>query len=477
MNELELKIKGLNEEIGSLSTQAEGIYEKAESEPRDLTDEETKQFDDLSDQIEAKQAEVARLEKRMEMADRNASERSTPSVQAPTKVGNDNGLGWMRRTVRFFNALVVGKEDSQRGAELMNALKREISSLPDAQLADEDKEALETVRNSGLSLVKQANLRAFFGLEERVQTTSTTDTPKTGYLLPKPFLAEVFVIIEQYGLARRLFRTIPMISGSLDLKNVVSKVVASWVDEAANGVGSELVLGEGQLLTKKLMGLTTWTSELEEDQAIALLPIVAELFGESMAEKEDEAGFLGDGTSGFGSFTGIANLTNAFYVTGSAGQTDATFLTEATLRAMKAGLSTARKRGAVWVMHETTWDVIAQFENTAGFRIVQENLTAEVPRQLLGHPVEFSDAFPTYGSVGADTPFITFGNYKRALMGQRRGVTMDISREAVLQAADGSIDYNAFQADGALLKMTERVGFKVPAAFESAFSVIQSAAA
>lgn len=469
-----LKARELREEAGSLSDQVEELYVTAEAEERDLTEEELNKADDLVEQGQRKIKQAENFEKLAEQKSGVAVD-DKPGVQKGAKVENrvaDHKL----RTVRYFNALATQKESQTEGDSLMRKLNKEIASMPAEQYADEHKEAADIINNSSLSAVKKANLITSLEIDTRLHTTSTSDTPKAGYLLPKPFLAELFVIVEQYGVARREFRTIPMTSKDIDLKNVATKVVANWIDEGSNITADDFVFAEGSLNVKKLAGLTNWTTELEEDAAISLLPITQEIFAESIALKEDQAAFLGDGTSTYGSFTGLTNLTNAQTVEGESGETDATFLDEATIRAMKNSLSQARQMGAKWYGHRTVKDAIEQFEDTEGHRIFQTNLATNGPNTLLGFPFVEVEAMPAYSSVGADEAFLVLGNCNRALMGQRRGITADISRDAVIQNGSGTIVYNAFQADGALLRITERVGFKVPSAFESAFAVAKTAA-
>lgn len=459
----------------SLLDENEDIFATAEAEERDLTDEEASSVEKNLESIDSIDKKIELKEKQLKaQAKVDTPDEERVDKQTTTRVSDQPEVDWRRRAVRYFNALVTKKDNNEEGERMLNKLRREVEGISDEQWLTEDKEAARTIDDSDLPSQKKHTLKSV--LELRLHTTSTSDTPKAGYLLPKPFLAEVFVIVEQYGVARRNFMTIPMISKDLDLKNVSTKVVSYWTDEGSNITASDLVFAEGQLTNKKLAGLTSWTTELEEDMAISLLPVVAQLFAESIAKKEDEAAFIGDGSSTYGSFTGLGNLGSAEYVTGGSGETTPAFLAEEDLRAAKNALSEARQVGAKWFMHRTVWDAICKLEDGGGNRIVQENLRNNAEKQLLGFPVETVEVMPTYTGASADTPFIILGNPMRALMGLRRGVTADISREAIIQNGSGTVIYNAFQGDGALLRITERVGFKVPSAYEDAFAVVQTAA-
>ena len=402
------------------------------------------------------------------------------------QVGDSRTPDHKRRTVRYFNALAKSVEDQQAARSMMKDVVKEAQGMNERQIKDEMKEADDIITRHAESLKAKGDrqwkskaeaIRSQLDIDTRLHTTSTADTAKAGNLLPKPFLAEVFVQIEEFGIVRRLFRNIPMTSKSLDLKNVLSKVVAFWGTEGVNMTDSDMVIDEGQMIAEKLYGLTTWTTELEEDQVLPLLPLAQEQFAESFAEHEDEAGLLGDGTGDFGNVTGIANLTNAEVHTLTG--TDSGGFTETDLRTAKNLLSLAGQRGARWVMHKDMKDLIEQFENSAGFRIFQPTISPGAPDLLFGYPIELSEVLPAPADE-ADTPFMLFGNFGNALFGSRRGITADVSREAVIQhtsgGSEGDIKYNAFQADGAILRLTQRLTMRVPQALESRFVVVQTAA-
>jgi HK97 family phage major capsid protein len=422
----------------------------------------------------------------VQQAGRPDGQRHRPQIrtEADPAVQGDRTAPWRRRTTRYFKALAAGRQNQQRSFEMIAALQREAELIPDRQLLDEENYARQIVHEAPLSLLQKRRLYdaldlgeyGIVGMQTRLHTTSTSDTPKAGYLLPKPFLAEVFVVVEQYGVARRLFRPVPMTSKTLDLKNISSKPTAVWADEGDNITASDLVFAEGQMALKKLAALTSWTTELEEDQAIALLPIAMQLFGEAFMQKEDAAGLVGDGTGSFGGHTGILNLAGATIVTMGSGLTAGNDVAETHVRAAKNALTLARRVDARWIMHYSFHEHIAQFENAAGFRVFQENISGNAPDSLLGFPIEYSEEMPDIDSVGANERFMILGAPNRTLMGMGREFTADVSHEAVLQDGSGNIIFNAFQGDGALLRITERLTFATPAAVQSAYVVIRTAA-
>lgn len=392
------------------------------------------------------------------------------AAEAKPEVKGERVPEWDRRAVRYLNAaatLSSGQADEKErreAAETIAEVDRQTRAAMDWQRQEEEDEAREIIAASGLS--KKA--------EKRLHSTLTG--PAGEFLLPKPFLAQVFTIIEEYGVARRVFQNVPMTSKDLDLKNVGTKPTATWTGEGANFTESDLVLSEQKLTTAKLAVITSWTTEQDEDQAIALLPVYAQNVGESFAQKEDEAAFIGDGTSTYGGFTGLTKYAGVVTTTMGSGDLAISDIAEGDLRAVLTSLTEAKRRGGQWFMHYDVWNHVTQLENTAGYRLVQPDLTGMAVQRLLGYPVVLVEAMNNPVGDDASTELVVFGSPSRFLMGQRRGMSVDTSREAVLSNAAGAVTYNAYQADGQLLRMSERIGFQVPTAYQGSIGVLKTAA-
>ena len=465
--------------------EARGVLDAADDGV--LTDDAQAQWDTLMEEADGLRATIERQERQAE-ADAGLEQRTpartvaTGVVEEPVAapaVTEDTGVHWRRRVVRYFDALAMQKENGQRASQMLQTVAREARAMPERQVRDEEKEALEIVKRSGLSDARQANLRALLQIGEfRLLTSASGDAQGGDNLLPAPFLAEIFVLTEQYGVARDLFRVVPF-SGpgnTMDLKNIVGRVIAYWVDQGELIPPSDIEFGPGQLSLNKLAGITSWTTEAQEDTAFNLIPIIQQDFAEAIAYKEDLAGLVGDGSATFGGFTGVMNLPGAT-VTNTT--TANGVVTEAKLRALKQSVSMSRRGSARWLMHESVMDSVRQLENGAGYRLFSENLTQEGSMTLLGYPVTFSEVLPAVsGITGNSKPIAAFGDFGRVLMGVKRGMTADISREAILQnSSTGDVIYNAYQADGALLRVTERIGFAVPSSVAGAIAVLKSVAA
>ncbi len=78
-----------------------------------------------------------------------------------------------------------------------------------------------------------------------------------------------------------------------------------------------------------------------------------------------------------------------------AGKTTGDKFDENEARRAKQSLRLSRRNGARWLMHPSFEDVVQTLENTAGFRIYQENLRDGNADRFLGFPVEYSEVMPS----------------------------------------------------------------------------------
>jgi HK97 family phage major capsid protein len=392
---------------------------------------------------------------------------STTPVDQPVdvQVRAEYGKPWQRRAatqLRYMEAKLNGRSNARELGEQLASMQRE---LGDRQLHAERAEAADIIMKANLPVL------------QAVRLMSTLSAGAGANTLPAPFLAEVFVIVELRGLARRLFRPIPMSSKTQDMSTVATKAVAYWPGEGSNITPADLGWGNGQLAANKLAAITSWSNEVEEDTAIAWLSIVQESMAEAILDKEDAAGFKGDGTAGYGGFTGLVNASTNI-VTLTAGKTGFTNAGPDDLRAVRDALSLAKRRGAMWMCHPDFISHVEGMKNAQGDYIYRAP-GADRPALLWGYPIANSgegiESMPSLADSAAATPYVAFGNPQHMLMGMRRELDMMVSREGILNAANNDITLNALQADATILRMTERIAFKL--VLTTAISVLKTAAA
>jgi HK97 family phage major capsid protein len=387
---------------------------------------------------------------------------NTPAPDAPTFRMRDVIKPWQRRTVHLLHSKVLqanGNEDAARKWKTM--YDDETRAMTQLQRDAEDGEALDKIMKSGLSE------------EQQVRLMSTISGTSTGfYLVPTPLLAEVFILVEKWGAARRHFRSIPMTSDTLKLDSLVTEATAYWITtQGSNITSSDIVFGQGTLTVLKLAGISAWTSEVDEESAVAYLPIFTASLARAIYKKEDLAGFIGDGTSTYGSFTGmLAASTNV--VTMDSGKVAFTDATADDYKALRDAVNIDFRDGAMYFLSP------AQVSDLEGMkdqqlRYVYREPAAGMPATLWGFPIADSVGINALTKTSAAaTRFAAFGNPKFMLMGVRRQLDMTISREGILDNGTDVL-FNALQADGAIVRMTERIGFK--AILTTGFSVLKTA--
>lgn len=380
------------------------------------------------------------------------------------EVGDELSPRWMKDSARFLNAFSAKNEgEYEKAQRFMQSYEQSRRDLNEPAKAFENREAVRIVRESKLNK------------EQQMRVLNTVTGSEGGFLLPKPFLAEIFVTLEAFGVARRTFRGIPMGSKTLDLKTVATKPVVNWENENAKIASSSITFGDPQLVAKKLGALLPWTMELQEDEVFGVISLASQLFGEAIAKKEDEAGFIGAGPSDTanGGFTGMLNLAGAAVhtMTGTTfGSVDADDFNIA-----KYSISQAKRRNARWFLHDSLYAVIERLKDNEGRYIYRAPSAPGGVGTIWGDPVEFVDVMPALTDTAVNTRFIAYGDPSNMLMGNRRGVTFDIGREGtIIGTADATTAYSAFQQDGAILRVTERIGFATP--LGANFAVIRTAA-
>lgn len=392
---------------------------------------------------------------------------STTPVDQPAEVQvrTEYGKPWQRRAalqLRYMDAKLTGRSDATQLGEQLMTMQRELGPRQ-----------LDAERAEAADIITKANLPVL----QAVRLMSTLSAGAGANTLPAPFLAEVFVIVELRGLARRLFRPIPMSSKTLDMSTVSTKAIAYWPDQGSNITPADLAFGAGQLEAKKLAAITSWSSEVEEDTAIAWLSIVQESMAEAIMSNEDDAGFKGDASATYGGFTGLVNASTNI-VSLAAGKTSFTHAGPDDLRAVRDALSLAKRRGAMWMCHPDFISHVEGMKNAQGDYIYRSP-SADRPALLWGYPIanggEGIESMPSLADSAAAKPFVAFGNPQHMLMGMRRELDVMISREGILNSAANAITLNALQADATILRMTERIAFKLP--LTTAISVLKTAAA
>jgi len=329
---------------------------------------------------------------------------------------------------------------------------------------------LETAKNFGLFVLAEVGKRKeagemldSLGIERKrivgdeVKAMGEDVGTTGGILVPTEFIPNLILLIEKYGVYRRNALEYPMASDS-----AVAPKLTSGLTVYCPGAGVAPTLSDAAfhaigLNAKKWMTLTAIDSELTEDSAIAIGEIVGYLIGHAFAKKEDEVGFLGDGTSTYFGHTGI---TGALRAVDAAIANIKSLVIGAGAGASYANLALTDFEGVLGIVPDYAddgdlkWYCSRLFYYTVMLRLALAaggvNATEIIAgrgakeKTFLSYPVEFTQAMPKTCAVSQICALLA--NLKMgAYLGDRRRLTIDRSTEAY------------FSTDQLGIKGTERV--------------------
>ena len=255
-----------------------------------------------------------------------------------------------------------------------------------------------------------------------------------GYLVPPEFSTDIIDLREQYGVARRVARVVPMGSDTLSIPRRTGGLTAYFVNEAATITDSSKTWDQVNLVAKKLAALSLWSSELNEDAMISIGDDLAGEIAYACSNKEDECYFNGDGTSTYGGITGVRQrLIDVFTTSGGTGLLVAagnaySEITLANFHSVLGALPLYARGGAVWVMSSTFFDTVAHRLQTAAGGNVVADIAAGGQQRFLGYPVVLSQVMPV--TEGNSQVCALLGNFRLgSVFGDRRMLSLALSTE------------------------------------------------
>jgi len=315
------------------------------------------------------------------------------------------------------------------------------------------------------------------GNEMRTKALSEGNDTEGGYLVPEETQKEILRVMEDYGIIRKLARTINMKRETKNVPRLTSSVSVYWPGENTAGTESNPVFGNVELVARTMVGICTTSIEFLEDSDEEMESYIVELFAEAIAGEEDNQGFNGVGAP----FVGILQDGDVTVETMASGDTTFSDIDADYLRTMIAGVKSSLVQGSVFVMNRAIWAIIQKLKDTTSgqYLVSVVNPVIDGPDATKGNglkpagyiwgniPVYLSDKMVSTTAVS--TKFVIFGNFKKAfLLGDRKKIGVAISKEATV----GSV--SSFEANKLALRVTERIAEAI--GIPSAFVVLKTAA-
>ena len=116
-----------------------------------------------------------------------------------------------------------------------------------------------------------------------------------GYLVPEELRTEVFRVLPDMTVMRRIARILPMSTDTLKLNNLSARPTAYWTAEYASKATTSAEFGQVTLSPNDLVCLLPISEQLLADANINLVQFIIELFAEAIGGAEDKAFFTGTG--------------------------------------------------------------------------------------------------------------------------------------------------------------------------------------
>lgn len=406
--------------IEDAQAEVDAICAIAEKEERELNAEETKRVSDLVDTA------IPTLNKQFETAKKIQTERNnrlTARVEAEfTALEAQTNELTQERSNPILAAVRVPAKAKNHGV-----LKAFVGpdAEKDAYIAGQVILAGVFGSQSAAQFCRQHGLA--------VQNAMTTTTNTAGsFLVPEEMMRTLIRLREERGVFPQFANRVPMGSDVIKVPRLLSDVTAYWGNEAGTLTPSDAGLGQAELTARKLYSLTKVSSELDEDAVIDIGDIITQSMAYAMADKIDEAGFNGDGTSTYGGVLGLKNaLSSSAIQDAVSGNVSALTLDLDDFEACLGKVGQYSGASNRWFMHSAVYYASAARLMDAAGGNTNMTIANGIPSPMfLGYPVTFVQVMPSTTGSAASTILAYFGDLRLgASYGVRRSSRVEVSTE------------------------------------------------
>jgi HK97 family phage major capsid protein len=281
---------------------------------------------------------------------------------------------------------------------------------------------------------------------------SSSDNSKGGFVVPEEMSQTLIRLREERGVFPQFANRVPMGADIIRIPRLLSDVTAYWTGEGAEITASDAVLGEAELMARKLSALTKVSSELDEDAVIDIGDMITQSMAYAMADKIDEAAFNGDGTSTYGSVLGLKNaLASGAIHDALAGNVGASTLDLEDFEAVLGKYPQYPGASPRWFMNSAVYYASAfNLMNAAGGNTNVTLANGVTMPMFLGFPVTFTQVLPSTTGSSINTILAYFGDLRLgAAYGVRRSVRTEVSLDRY------------FENDLIGIKCTERIAINI----------------
>lgn len=385
-----MTIKELREKRAKAWDDARDFLDSKRNDSGLLSEEDSKTYDDMEQQIVAYGKEIDRLERQEKLAREMNAATSVPLVSAPgahTEQSEKTGIASDSYSKAFWN----------------------------------------NIRN-----------RNYIDVRNDLQIGTDSEG---GYLVPDEFERKLIEALEEENIFRQMATVIKTSSGDRKIPIVTSKGDAVWMDEEEQYTLSDDTFGQASLSAYKLGTAIKISEELLSDSVFDLPSYIAREFARRIGAKEEEAFFIGNGT---GKSTGIFNATGGAQ---DGATTAGASITFDDVMELFYSLRSPYRKKAVWVLNDSTVKTLRKLKDGNGNYIWQPSVAAGVPDTILNRPYKTSSYVP---EIGAGKKCMAFGDFSYYWIADRSGRTFKRLNE--LFAMTGQVGFLAMERlDGKLI--------------------------
>jgi HK97 family phage major capsid protein len=287
------------------------------------------------------------------------------------------------------------------------------------------------------------------------------DTSGSHIFVPEEFGNDLIKLREEYGVARKLCKMVPMRSDTRTDPKWNSGLTAYFTGENAAYTASKMQHSQVRLTARKMTCLSTYSSELNEDSVIDFGNTLASEMSYAEALKEDQCFIDGDGTSGYGHIRGLKTMFATLTIGTAPGFRDTTTsntwaaMVIADLTSLIANVPVYAQAGMRFLCSsQFYYTVMVPLLNAAGGATGTELQNGFRQPMFQGIPVMFSQAMPV--ATATSTIAVYLGNFALGCsFGDRRKMTLEFSKEATI----GGV--NLFEYDLIAVKSSQRMDINV----------------
>lgn len=417
-----LTIEALKDALQEQMDKAEAIVALASKEQRELTADESAEYDGIvgsgdpkskefkPGKVQDLQAKLARAEQLETLRKEIAAKRFAQSPPIDTTVETPAG-------VVNYQRIVLPAKAKRSGFKAFTG--------PDAA-----KDAYIAGNFYAAALGNNEHSKKWLsdhGMGIQAAMSGSTNSAG-GYLVPEVLEGAMVRLVEEYGVALKECRVVPMSSDNVSFPRRAGGFTSYWLGQNTAITASDMSFDQVRLEAKKLCVLTQLSSELGEDAAYALGDIFTSELAYQVSYDLDNALFNGDGTSTYGQILGLKNALAAGAIQ-TDGANDDTFA-EVVIGEFEAAQGLIKQYPGLnpkWYCHSSGFfNVMQRLALAAGGSTV-ENYQRGMGPSFLGYPVVFSQVLSS-GVPTTDlssTIWAFYGDLAQAVtIGMKRGITV-----------------------------------------------------